>query len=221
MSRKINGDSVKNSLSLLFVPTARGGGMEINMKNQAFRDFALIENEFFDIEEGIASVRLHFGSPDEIFDVNCLSKIPIFNDDFDEWLQSVFRMIPSKYQIALEISFDDMNGFSREQLDDIFRKNLMLAARSASQSVQRRNYIAVGLIGAGLFSFIAMMLTGKLWNDESFWHEVFFYFLDIATTVLFWEAAGILLVENREHRIMAKAYWERFSSISFFETKTP
>ena len=135
MSRKINGDSVKNSLSLLFVPTARGGGMEINMKNQAFRDFALIENEFFDIEGKIARVRLHFGRPEEIFDANCLSKIPVFNDDFDEWLQSVFRMIPSKYQIALEISFDDMDGFSREQMDDVFRKNLILAARSASQSV--------------------------------------------------------------------------------------
>ena len=64
-----------------------------------------------------------------------------------------------------------------------------------------------------------MVVIGRLWAEESFWHEVFFYFLDIATTVLFWEAAGILLVENREQRLIAVSYRERLSGIVFYETK--
>ena len=62
-----------------------------------------------------------------------------------------------------------------------------------------------------------MMLISRLWTEGGFWHDVYFYFLDIATTVLFWEAAGILLVENREHRAMVRAYRERFSAIEFSE----
>lgn len=189
------------------------------MKSKALMDFEQIENEFFDITGDIAIVRLHFENPDEVFDVNCLSRTPIFNDDFDDWLQSAFEMIPSKYKIQLEISFDDMGGYTPDQLDDIFRNNLLLSARTLTQSIHRRDNIAIGLMIAGVVSFIAMMLISKLWETESFWHEVFFYFLDIATTVLFWEAAGILLVENREHRIKAKAYRERFASIRFCEAK--
>ena len=193
--------------------------MEDIMKNNVRRDFKQIEKEFFDVEDetGTAKVCLHFGSPHEVLDSNCLSKTPLFNDDFDEWLQSAFAMIPSKYRIALEITFDDMVGYTPDQLKDIFRKNLMLSARTLFQSIRSRDRIAVGLMAAGALSFIAMMLIGRLWEAGSFWHEVFFYFLDIATTVLFWEAAGILLVENREHRVTMKAFRERFESIRFTE----
>lgn len=189
------------------------------MKSKALMDFEQIENEFFDITGDIAIVRLHFENPDEVFDVNCLSRTPIFNDDFDDWLQSAFEMIPSKYKIQLEISFDDMGGYTPDQLDDIFSNNLLLSARTLTQSIHRRDNIAIGLMIAGVVSFIAMMLISKLWETESFWHEVFFYFLDIATTVLFWEAAGILLVETREHRVTVKAYRERFASVRFYEAE--
>ena len=189
------------------------------MKNNVRRDFKQIEKEFFDVDDetGTAKVCLHFGSPHEVLDSNCLSKTPIFNDNFDEWLQYAFAMIPLKYRIALEITFDDMVGYTPDQLKDIFRKNLMLSARTLFQSIRSRDRIAVGLMAAGALSFIAMMLIGRLWEAGSFWHEVFFYFLDIATTVLFWEAAGILLVENREHRVTMRAFRDRFESIRFTE----
>ena len=181
------------------------------------KDFEHIERNFFDIDEstGEAIVRLHFAKPSDVFDNNCLSKVPIFNDDFDDWLRASFDLIPSKYQIALKISFDDMEGYSPAELHGFFVKNLMLSARTHLQSVRRRDRIAYRLIGAGLLSFVGMMLIGRLWVTESFWHDVFFYFLDIVTTVLFWEAAGILFVENREHRATVREYRERFSSIEF------
>ena len=181
------------------------------------KDPGQIVKDFFDIDEAAetAKVRLHFDSPKEIFDVNCMSKTPIFSDDFDEWLQSAFVMIPSKYKLALDITFDDMDGYTSEQLDDIFKKNLSLSVSTLLHSVRFRDGIAIGLIAAGIVSFIVMMLAGRLWDNESFWHDVFFYIFNIATTVLFWEAAGILFVETREHRRTVKAYRERFESISF------
>ena len=183
----------------------------------AVKDFEHIERDFFDIDEatGEATVKLHFDRPSAIFDNNCLSKVPIFSDDFDDWLRASFDLIPSKYQIALKISFYDMEGYSPAELHSVFVKNLMLSAKTHLQSVRRRDRIAYRLIGAGLLSFVGMMLISKLWVTESFWHEVFFYFLDIVTTVLFWEAAGILFVENREHRATVHGYRERCTSIEF------
>lgn len=191
-------------------------------KQAVRRNYEQIEKDFFETDEAAetATICLCFERPSEVFDVNCLSKTPIFNDDFDEWLRSVFEMIPSKYKIALEVTFEEMDGYTPARLQDIFLKNLLLSARTISQSIRTRDHIAIGLIVTGLISFVAMMLIGNLWVTESFWHEVFFYFLDIATTVLFWEAAGILLVETREHRVTVKAYRERFTSIRFQEAET-
>lgn len=189
----------------------------MKIKKSMLKQYEQIGRDFFDINEvdQTATIRLHFESPQEVFDMNCLSKTPIFNDDFDEWLRSAFEMVPGKYQIALDFSFDDMGGYTPEELKEIFDKNLMLSARMLFQTVRTRDHIAFGLIAAGLLSFLVMMLIQSLWITESFLREGFFYFLDIATTVLFWEAAGILLVENREHRVTMKAYRQRFTSICF------
>ena len=176
-----------------------------------------IESAFFDIDEAgkIAKMRLRFQSPSGVFDETQLSKIPIFQADFDGCLKSAFETIPSRYRIRLEVIFDDPEGYTADQLRDIFWKNMLLRAMSLAQSFRSRNRVAISLIAAGLVCFVAMMLIGNLWEAGSFWHEVFFYALDIMTTVLFWEAAGILLVENREQFKASRSYVERFESIHF------
>ena len=130
----------------------------------AVKDFENIERDFFEIDEvkGEAIVRLRFNRPSDIFDGNCLSKVPLFNDDFDDWLRTAFDMIPSRYRIALRITFDDMAGYAPKTLHDIFRKNLLLSAKGLFHMVRTRDRIAYGLIGGGLLSFIAMMLISRL-----------------------------------------------------------
>ena len=181
------------------------------------KNYERVEEDFFDIDEdaGEARIVLRFASPEDIFNTNCLSNTPIFSDEFKDWLRASFEIIPSKYQIALDISFDDPGEYTEEELQDIFRKNLLLTAKSHFQAVRSRFHIAYGLIAAGLVSFIIMMLFGRLWGDGSFWQEIVFYLLDIVTTAFLWEAASILLVETREDLALLKGYRERFSSIVF------
>ena len=61
----------------------------------AVQGFDRIEREFFDIDEtaGEARICLRFEKPEDIFDTNCLSKTPIFSDDFDEWLMTSFILL--------------------------------------------------------------------------------------------------------------------------------
>ena len=180
-----------------------------------------IERDFFKVDEetGAAIVRLHFERPEEMFDLSCESEIPIFNDDFNERLTSTFAIIPEKYPISLEIAFDDMGDYAQDELKQIFRKNCLFSARSLSESVHKRDRLAFALLFAGFISFALMILIHHLWGGEGILHEMFFYLLDIATTVLFWEAVGILLVETREHRAIVREYRERFSSVQFIRSE--
>ena len=193
----------------------------MRISKAVIKEFEHIEREFFDIDEAAreARISLRFDCPSDIFDLNCRSKIPLFNDDFDEWIGTVFEIVPDRYKIALDISFDASEGYSSDELQAIFRKNLLLNTHSHFHAVRERNHIAWGLIVLGLIFFIGMVLVGNLWTEETIWHDVFFYFPDIAATVLLWEAASILLVERREYRTKMRSYRERFSAICFhFET---
>ena len=108
-----------------------------------------------------------------------------------------------------------MEGYTSEKLNSIFRKNMLLSGRKFAAALKENNRLAYGLLFWGAVFFILMMLIDRTWNTEALWHDLFFYLLDIATTVLFWEAAGLMLVENREMRSKVRSYLERFSSIDF------
>ncbi len=187
---------------------------------ELLKEYSAVEKEFFEIDEekGIAHVKLHFESASDLFEENCLSKTPRFNADSDDWFQRIFALIPPKYRISLEIMPDDMQGCTPEELHDIFVKNILLTAGTITRNIDDRIRRAAGLILAGLITFAAMILAGRLWAEETLMHDVFFYALDIITTVLFWEAAGILFVENTGHFRSAKAYLKHFEKISFMQT---
>ena len=64
----------------------------MKFRKSIVHDFEHIEREFFDVDETAEEARicLRFEKPENIFDTSCLSKTPIFSDDFDEWLMTSF-----------------------------------------------------------------------------------------------------------------------------------
>jgi phosphotransacetylase len=73
---------------------------------------------------------------------------------------------------------------------------------------------AADMIKNPLF-FAAMMIMNHLWVDGGVPKEVIGYIADIATTVTFWEAMTILIVENAERRSYLANLARRFESIAF------
>lgn len=187
---------------------------------EEFDKYMKIEEEFFDVdrETRVATVRIAFGSPEDIFDVNYVTKAPVFSDEFSDWIKSAFRLVPNKYKIRLEIVFDDMAGYTDEQLLDLFKKNLYLDFKSTSEVGRAKNRIACGLIGIGTALFVAMILINNLWTGESLFKSIFAYVSDIAATVTFWEAMNILIVENMETRRHMSNLAGRFESIRFLSS---
>ena len=99
-------------------------------------------------------------------------------------------------------------------------KNILLDAKSKLDNQKKRNSIAYGLIAVGIVFFIGMILTELQWETESVMKTIISYISDIATTVAFWEAMTILIVERKEQRSYLKAVGKRFSGVSFAKSES-
>ncbi len=190
-------------------------------KEQYLKELLNVENEFFDLDHNkkIAYMHLEFDKPSNIFDLNSKTKLPVLSDDFMEWIASAFDYAPKKYKIDLDVTFTDMEGFDNDTLQAVFKKNMMLEFKKNESKARTKNNIAFSLIGIGVMFFITMILINNLWINGGLIKDIFKYVADIATTVTFWEAMTILVVENKERRSYMKNLIERFSSIRFSVTQ--
>lgn len=181
------------------------------------KDITDIEQDFFEIDKKkkVARIVLDFEKPSDIFDTNYVSKIPVLSDDFLDWIDSAFRIIPKKYKIKLDICFDDMEGFDAAGLEKIFAKNMLLEHRSKVSARKRERNLAWSLIGLGMLLLFSIIFLNLFWQEESIRHEIILYVLDIASTVTFWEAFTILIVKRQEIFGDQKDLISRFASISF------
>ncbi len=189
--------------------------METNKEN--IKKYVNIENLFFDIDEEkkIAYIKYHYWSPYEIFNDSICSKGPIFSDDFMQIILKLLELIPNKCKVSFEINFDNMGKYDLNGLYEIFNNNIYLQLKGLKKKKKEENALAYSLIAAWLVFFVLMMLLTKYRITESYWHDVCMYFFDIATTVIFWEAAWILFVKNRENRRNIMNLGKKFHEINF------
>ena len=105
-----------------------------------WEEFRNVESEFFDIDEErkIATLRFHFASPEDLMDVNSVTKIPVLNDEFSDWIQYALAYTPRRVKIDIDVSFSSMDGYTEEGLFEIFRKNVGLEAKKIYRSEERR-----------------------------------------------------------------------------------
>lgn len=182
-------------------------------------EFLSIEDEFFNLDHKnkIAHMELEFKTPKEIFDFNAVTKIPLINDDFIEWIKYVLDMAPRKYSIDISVSFCNMDGYSSEYLKKVFVKNSVLEFKRMEKNVSKKNHIAIWLIILGVLLLISTIFLTGFWKEEGVVKQVVTYILDIATTVTIWEGLTILVVDSTERRSQMKSILSRVKSISFKE----
>ena len=186
-------------------------------KNEFVEKYNHIEEEFFtlDKENNIANISLEFNNPSEIFDLNYVTKTPILNDELTEWIYSIFKLVPNRYKINLNICFDSLEGYKEDELLDIFEKNILLEYKKLINSQHRQRRIALSFLGSGILVLIITLLLTFLWNDGGVLKEVIAYILDVIVYVVMWEAVTILVVDSRERNFKIKNAIKRFNKITF------
>ena len=110
-----------------------------------------IEDKFFDINtsDQIATIYLQYDNVSDLFNPNYKSKQPIFNGDLLEMIKSVFQSIPSHYKLSLDIQIDDSEGYSEQELLDIFTDNILFEYKNKHREINRRNKTAIRLVLIG------------------------------------------------------------------------
>lgn len=108
-----------------------------------------------------------------------------------------------------------MGGYGEQELKDIFYKNVLLEGKRTVNKAKRKNKIALSLILLGILFFIAMLLFNKLWINGGIIKEILTYIMDTGTTVTFWEALTIMIVENKEKSDITMDLIKRFNNIKF------
>lgn len=190
--------------------------MKLREKKKIIKKFE-VEREFFDIddENKRTNFNLEFSSPEDIFDPNLKSGVLALSDDFVEWLKEALEYSPKKYKIDLNVTFDDLGEYTEEELKIIFQKNMMLEYKKMKRNEFSKNRLAYSLIGVGIVLLISTFTILSMWKNIGLIYEIFSYILDIATTVVFWEALTILLVEGRERKFYLKQIITRFDKVVF------
>lgn len=187
------------------------------MMREIIKKYKRIEKEFFDIddEKKIAYIKLEFEKPSDIFEKSAVTKTPMINDDFIDWLVKSFSFVPNKYKLDLNITFDDFEEYSEEELMDICKKNILHEMKIRQHEMHNHNMLALSLCGVGLVCILISILTGTLWTDGGVVRDIVLFVLDILATVPFWAAADIFFVENGGMRRNATNLKKRFHAIAF------
>ena len=178
---------------------------------------------YFDLDDNKkeANVNLLYDNQNEIFDIHFLSKKPIINDDFLNEIFYALRVLPSINYVNFNIYFKDMNGYSENELEDIFVKSIMIT--NAEWRIEEKKSNKVGLF----FSIIGIVFLIILWvltaileakfSDISSMlaYRVFYYVLDILITVILWEAVTIYFVKRNEDRAKHISFNRRLNVVTF------
>ena len=184
---------------------------------QLRKQYLNIEDEFFELdhEQKTAMIRMEYEKPGDIIEPSAATKTPRLSDDFIEDLINTFDYLPLKYKLHIQVAFDDLDGYSEEQMEDICQKNLMLETKTRYREARGHNRLAIYLCLAGIVCILLSIWVNNIWTEESTLREIVVYVLDIAATVPFWAAMEIYFIDNSERRRKLLNLKKRFAGIEF------
>lgn len=189
--------------------------MKILKKKDQNRELEQVAQSFFetDEEKKIAKMVLKYEKTEDLFDPACCLLKPIVSREVLAHIGSMFGLVPNDYKVDLTLRFDDLCGYPESQLVEIIRKNFALEMRgSRTQNKNRRN-LAFSFIGIGVLFFLIMIIIKRFWVADTVWNDLVFYFFDILTTVAFYQAATILVVEHREKKAIVNSMRNHFHEL--------
>lgn len=181
------------------------------------KNYLSIEKEFFEMDEEnkTALIRMEFQSPDEIIKSGTISKTPMMTDEFLDDVVGMFDLVPDTYHLDLRMVFDEMGGYTKEQMTQIFDKNILLITKSRNRIAHRHNMLALYMFGIGALLILLFVWLSNIWTKESQARTIAEFILEIVATVPFWAAMEIYFIDNSERRRTLMNLKRRFHRIKF------
>lgn len=180
---------------------------------------------YFDIDKDKkeATLNLLYDKPEDIFDNHIDANLPILSDAFLDELYYGLRVVPTKYNVNYNISFKTFNGYSEDELDNIFIKSMMITNEEWNTEGRKTSRLAGFFLTLGIIFLIIMWTVTAIIEhnissaDDKLWFRILSYVLDILVTVVIWEAATLFFVQRQEAKVRQFSINKRINIVTFKE----
>ena len=156
----------------------------------------------FDLESGIATVPLHYASPDDLVDEH-LSRPgkPVITDEAVDYLVGIIRSIPKEFSVDFSLQFDECEDYSPSSLLTAIRTAIdnRFFYHDANRKKDNINAVFFILLGILLlaYEYIAMHF-GWLGSEEAISTGFLEALIDITSWIFIWEGGAILFLTYGE-----------------------
>ncbi len=130
---------------------------------------------------------------------------------FDK-LTEIFELIPSKYEITVNVHIRDFGNYSLEEAEKIIKNNIGLKVYSYTLERRRKKILGLSLFGGGVALLLVSYFMGELNLPQ-----IFFDVINISGTLLVWESADITLIERGVDAKNARQYIKKFKGINLMQ----
>ena len=181
------------------------------------RHIRRIEDKFFDLdhEKHIAYMDLTYECPSDLFDKDVFTKEPMISDELISGLTSMFSYLPIGYKLDIRINFNDMEGYSEEDLRTLFVQNLELELMAKVRNNFYDYLIAFSFCAIGLGFVLVSILLKNYWTQPTIFQQILIFLADTMATVPFWGALDVLVVQRITQKKEFTNIARRFGNIEF------
>ena len=189
--------------------------MKILKRKEQNRELEQVAQSFFETDEEKKTARmvLRYEKADDLFDPTCCLLQPVVSREVLAHIGSMFGLVPNDYKVDLTLRFDDLCDYTESQMAEIMQKNFALEMRGSRTQNKSRRSLAFSFIGIGVLFFLIMIVIKRFWTADTVWNDLVVYFFDILTTVSFYQASTILVVEHREKKAIVNSMHDHFHEL--------
>lgn len=173
----------------------------------------------FDTDAGIALVKLHYKTPDELVDVH-LSRpgVPVVSDEAVDYLRAIIADIPKEFKVDFSLTIDDYGAYSHVQLLNSLRATIENTFYYHDEARKKDSVLAVVFIIAGIL-FLSLEVAGGLagWYGAggSLSRSIIETVLDVFVWALIWEGGALLLLTYENDSTLFSRDMKRFHGVRF------
>lgn len=175
----------------------------------------------FDMEKHIATIPLHYESPEEMLDMHISSPSkPIVSDDAIEYLGELMTCIPGEFSVEFKLSIDDYGEYDHESLLKALKITIENTFYYHDENRKKDNILAIVFIILGIL-LLALETIGGMdgWYGapDSLSDTFIETILDVLVWVLTWEGAALLFVTYANESTVFSQTMKRFHGLVFMD----
>lgn len=173
----------------------------------------------FDTEKKVATVPLHYDTPDDLLDIPVSSPdAPAISDDALDYIRNVISDVPEEFHVDIPITVDDYGGYTPSRMMDSMRAAIENTFYYHDEKRRENNVLAAFFIIVGLLALSIEIIGGSSgWfgADGSASKVILETITDVLTWVFLWEGAAILLLTYENESTAFSREMHRIHRMSF------